>query len=296
MRIILLGLLGLLAACQSQPVELPLLPAWHAPEAREHPDLGLIVDLRNGQQLTPQQLLIQLAAAPQVLVGEQHDNPDHHALQLWLLRALATQRAQGSLLLEMLVPKQQAAVDQVRAGYAKGQAPADLYQALQWQPNWDWGVYGALVGYAVQQPWPLQSANLDRSEIMQIYAQQPGLAGNASSAPLVREVLLQQIRESHCDLLPESQLPAMLAVQQQRDRRMAERLRDAPEPALLFAGAFHVRRDLGVPLHLQDLGAADGTLVLVLAEAGSAVSEGQGDFVWYTAAQPEEDHCAALRK
>ena len=37
-----------------------------------------------------------LAKAPRVLVGEQHDNPDHHALQLWLSRELAAQRPQGS--------------------------------------------------------------------------------------------------------------------------------------------------------------------------------------------------------
>jgi len=296
MRVIFLGLLGLLTACQSAPVELPRLPDWQAPEAREHADLGVIMDLRSGTQLTPQQLVEQLAVAPRVLVGEQHDNPDHHALQLWLLRALAAQRPQGSLLLEMLAPSQQPAVEQVRAAYAEGQAPADLFQALNWQAGWDWGLYGAVVGYAVQQPWPLLSANLERSEIMQIYAQKPALSGAASNSAVVQKALLEQIRQSHCGLLPESQLPAMLAVQQQRDRRMAEALRDAPQPALLFAGAYHVRRDLSVPLHLQDLGAAGGIQVLVLAEAGSEVTAAQGDFVWFAAAQPEEDHCAVLRR
>ena len=88
----------------------------------------------------------------------------------------------------------------------------------------------------------------------------------------------------------------MLAVQQQRDRRMAERLLTAPTPALLLAGAFHVRKDLGVPLHLKDLGAAQGNVVLVLAEAGKTVSAENADYVWYTAAQPEQDHCAQLRQ
>ena len=64
----------------------------------------------------------------------------------------------------------------------------------------------------------------------------------------------------------------MLAVQQQRDRRMAERLLAAPTPALLLAGAFHVRKDLGVPLHLKDLGAGEGNAVLVLAEVGKTVT------------------------
>ena len=88
----------------------------------------------------------------------------------------------------------------------------------------------------------------------------------------------------------------MLLVQQQRDRRMAERLLQAPRPALLFAGAFHVRRDLGVPLHLDDLGARGVTRVLILAEEGADLSERQADFVWYTRALPEKDHCAEWRE
>ena len=84
----------------------------------------------------------------------------------------------------------------------------------------------------------------------------------------------------------------MLAVQQQRDRRMAEALLAAPQPSLLLAGAFHVRRDLGVPLHLSDLGDKAGSLVLILAEAGQPVSAAQADFVWYTPALPKQDYCA----
>jgi uncharacterized iron-regulated protein len=141
----------------------------------------------------------------------------------------------------------------------------------------------------------LLAANLERREVMQIYAQVPQLQGPASTAQPVREALFEQIRQSHCNLLPESQLPAMLAVQQQRDRRMAEALLAAPAPSLLFAGAFHVRRELGVPLHLQDLGAAEGVQVLILAEVGSQVSTASADYVWYTPAQPEQDHCAKLR-
>ncbi|MBU2157201.1 MAG: ChaN family lipoprotein [Gammaproteobacteria bacterium] len=292
MRIVLLLVAALLSACQAS---LPALPAWQSPEGLQHPELGQIVELRTGAQLTPAQLLERLAVAPKVLVGERHDNPDHHALQLWLLRALAAQRPQGSLLLEILTPDQQVKVDQVRAAIATGQAPQDMLDALAWQPGWAWSLYGPLVQHALRQPYPLLAANLERREIMQIYTQVPQLQGQASTAQPVREALLKQIRQSHCNLLPESQLPAMLAVQQQRDRRMAEALIAAPEPSLLFAGAFHARRELGVPLHLQDLGAAKGVQVLILAEVGSQITAASADFVWYTPAQPEQDHCAKLR-
>jgi uncharacterized iron-regulated protein len=294
MRILLLCLVSLLAACQSHYVAPPPKPI--APQGRDHADLGVIRELATGRILTPQELVERLAVAPRVLVGEQHDNPDHHALQLWLLRQLAAQRPQGSLLLEMLNPNQQPKVDAAQAASRAGQPPADPYQALSWQANWDWGVYGALVTYALRQPYPLLSANLDRAQIMQIYKQRPALSGEASTTQQVQATLLEDIRESHCGLLPETQMPAMLAVQQERDRRMAERLLAAPMPAVLLAGAFHVRKDLGVPLHLRDLGAGEGNAVLVLAEAGRTVNAESADYVWYTAAQTEQDHCAQLRQ
>lgn len=294
MRILLLCLFSLLAACQSHSVSTP--PAAIAPEGRDHADRGIIRELATGRTLTPQELVEHLAKAPRVLVGEQHDNPDHHALQLWLLRELAHQRPQGSLLMEMLNPDQQAKVDAAQAATRAGVPPADPYQALSWQANWDWGVYGALVTYALRQPYPLLSANLDRAQIMQIYKQRPVLTGEASTTEQVQATLLEDIRDSHCGLLPESQMPAMLAVQQQRDRRMAERLLAAPTPALLLAGAFHVRKDLGVPLHLKDLGAGEGDAVLILAEAGKTVTAESADYVWYTAGQPAQDHCAKLRR
>lgn len=289
MRLFILLVISLLVGCQSA---VPPLPEWQSPEGREHAKLGVILDLRSGEQLTPQQLLERLADAPRLLIGEQHDNPDHHALQLWLLQALAARRAQGSLLLEMLTPDQQGRVDAVRAQLAAGKQIEDLPAALNWQSGWDWALYGPLLRHALAQPYPVLAANLDRAQMLKIYRKRPLLKGAASTAAPVREQLLAQIRDSHCGKLPENQLPAMLAVQQQRDRHMAEALLAAPVPGLLLAGAYYVRRDLGVPLHLRDLGKPAGALVLMHAEVGAPVSPTAADFVWYTAAQPEQDHCA----
>ena len=256
---------------------------------------GEIVDLRSGQALTAQALVERLAGAPRVIVGEQHDNPDHHQVQLWLLQALAQRRVQGSLLLEMLTPQQQAAVDQLRAR-SPGQWPADLPAALAWQPGWDWNLYGPIVRYALAQPYPLLAANLDGPEVRRLYKEAPTLSGGRSTAEAVKAPLLAQIAQSHCGLLPESQMPAMLAVQQHRDRRMAERLMTAPTPAMLFAGGYHARLDLGVPVHLEDLGARPPAVVLMLAEKGESVAAASADYVWYTAVRPVQDYCASMRQ
>lgn len=257
------------------------------------PIIGEIRDLHSGEVLTAQQLLTRLAVPSRVIIGEQHDNADHHAAELWLLRSLGEQRQQGSLLLEMLTPDQQPKVDMVRQS---AQSPKDLVAALAWEDGWDWNLYGPIVRFALAQPYPLLAANLDSSEIRTFYGNPPVLQGKRSNAQSVRNTLLGQIGDSHCGLLPASQMPAMLAVQQQRDRRMAERLLVAPTPSLLLAGAWHARKDVGVPLHAVDLGANPVPTVLILAEQGAEVTAAMADYVWYTPAAPKRNYCEEMRK
>lgn len=278
MRVIVILAVLMLSACQH--VSTP-------------PVLGEIRDLRSGQTLTAQELVSRLAKPSRLIVGEQHDNRDHHELQRWLLQVLEEQRPQGSLLLEMLTPDQQSRVDEVRRAPAP---PADLPGALAWQPDWDWNLYGPIVRFAVTQPYPLLAANLEALELRAVYANPPALSGARANAAPVKTELLGQISDSHCGLLPASQMPAMLAVQQQRDRRMAERLLAAPSPALLFAGAYHARKDVGVPIHVLDLGAPDAPVVLMLAQQGDEITAAMADYVWYTPATPAPDYCEAMRK
>lgn len=280
MRVMVILAVLLLSACQHVPVVPP-------------PVSGEIQDLRSGQTLTAQELLARLAKPSRLIVGEQHDNRDHHQLQLWLLQTLNGQRPQGSLLLEMLTPDQQGRVDHVKHS---SPLPADLPNALAWQPGWEWNLYGPIVGFALTQPYPLLAANLDTLEVRNVYAKPPTLSGSLSNAPMVKETLLAQISDSHCGLLPTSQMPAMLAVQQQRDRRMAGRLLAAPTPSLLFAGAYHARKDVGVPIHVLDLGEPEAPMILMLAEQGAEVTPAMADYVWYTPATPPQDYCAQMRK
>ena len=279
MRGILMLALLLLSACQHVSTPPPV--------------VGEIRDLRSGQTLTAEELIERLKTPSRLIVGEQHDNRDHHELQLWLLQSLGQRRPQGSLLLEMLTPDQQPRVDDVRR---TSTPPADLPGALAWQSGWDWNLYGPIVRFALSQPYPLLAANLDTLEVRAVYANPPTLSGSRSNAASVKDELLKQVSDSHCGLLPTSQMPAMLAVQQQRDRRMAERLLAAPTPSLLFAGAYHARKDVGAPIHVLDLGEPQAPAVLMLAEQGSEVTPAMADYVWYTPATPPQDYCAQMRK
>ncbi|MCS3407693.1 ChaN family lipoprotein [Serratia sp. AKBS12] len=266
----------MLAACSHSPANSPA----NQVDAAALP--GKITDLHTGQSLTPAQLLDRLAAAPRLIVGEKHDNPDHHRVELWLLQRLPQQRPQGSLLLEMINPDQQARVDALQQQWRAGATTKynDLPARLGWQAGWPWSQYGALVTAALAAPYPLMSANLDRSEIKAFY-QHPQLPpGVVSTSAAVRQALATTIEQAHGGKLDAPQLQAMVAIQQQRDRRMAQRLLAAPTPSLLIAGAYHASKVVGVPLHIEDMQPAVRPAVLMLVEPGAEVSKAHADYQW----------------
>ncbi|WP_061799373.1 ChaN family lipoprotein [Serratia ficaria] len=275
MRFLILLAALALAACSHRPPTLP---------QNDVQRLGSITDLRSGATLTPEQLLARLAAQPRVIVGEKHDNPYHHRIELWLVQQLPQLRPQGSVLMEMINPNQQARVDKVKSWLQGNTAVRDtrVAELIDWQPGWKWAGYGEVTMAAMRAPYPLWSANLDRSEIVAFYQRPEFPPGVLSVRPEVRRALAETIRNSHGGEIEAGQLRAMLAIQQQRDRRMAERLLAAPTPALLIAGGYHAAKTLGVPLHVQDLQPAALPTVLMLAEPGVQVDKQVADYLWIT--------------
>lgn len=263
-----------------------LLAACAQPTAPPNLASSTIKDLHTGETLTPQELLVRLAKQPRVIVGEKHDNPTHHQIEAWLVENLPAQRPQGSVLMEMLTPSQQSAVESTKQLM---QSQPDLSAArvaelLKWQKGWDWSMYGQVVMPAIKAPYPLLAANLDRREIMAFYQQPTFPAGTHSASAPVREAIAETIRVSHQQNIEPEQLHAMLAIQQQRDRRMAERLLAAPRPALLIVGGYHAKRNVGVPVHIRDMQPTAQVTVLMLAEQGMEVDKQQADYVWITPA------------
>ena len=58
-----------------------LVDPWTSALDRDHPLVGRVYAVREGRYLSPAALLDALVGARDVLLGEAHDNPDHHRLQ-----------------------------------------------------------------------------------------------------------------------------------------------------------------------------------------------------------------------
>lgn len=226
-----------------------------------------------------------LLPADVLVLGEQHDAPEHHALEREAVEALAARGRLAALAMEMAEEGRSTA--KLPASATEAQARA----ALGWDAKaWPWEDYGPAVMAAVRAGVPVLGANLPRARM------KDAMADVSLDAQLAPEALAAQrsaVRDGHCGLLPESQIEPMTRIQIARDRAMAQALVKAREPGrtvLLVAGGGHAERALGVPQHLP----TDLVVRTVRLAAGEGEARGF-DAVWRTPALPPRDYCAGVR-
>ncbi|MEG1213244.1 MAG: ChaN family lipoprotein [Leclercia sp.] len=249
-------------------------------------DCGCIREAATGKVITSAELIATLASAPMVIVGEEHTNVRHHQIEQWLLINLNQSRRQGSVLLEMIDRDQQDAVNRVKAQSQAGTqvSPTRAADAMRWKSGWPWDLYRDVVMTALEGPGPLLAANISRNQVSELYKNPVFPAGALSSRAQVHESLSAIIYLMHDGQISGEQVRSMLAIQQQRDRFMAEQLIRAPRPALLIAGGYHAAKDIGVPLHLADLH-AEPPVVVMLTTEGTTLTAKQADYIWSVPAE-----------
>src|SRR2546429_669780 len=92
---------------------------WMSPTGRNHPLADRIWDVRAGSFVLPPDLAGRLAGARFVLLGERHDNPEHHALQARLLRGMIAAGRRPAVGFEMLSTADATAIARYLAGSPK---------------------------------------------------------------------------------------------------------------------------------------------------------------------------------
>ncbi|MBX3609516.1 MAG: ChaN family lipoprotein [Hydrogenophaga sp.] len=236
---------------------------------------------------TVERLLARVGDTPLLLIGEQHDAPEHQALQQAIVESLA----RGNQLVAVVMEMVDAGHD--THGLPTSASEAQVREALAWRDaGWPWQTYGPVVMAAVKAGVPVFGGNLPR------IAMRTAMIDRSLDQSVSKAVFDQQregIREAHCDLLPPNQLAPMTRIQLARDRSMAQvatALVQRGKTVLLIAGNGHVRTDLGVPLHL----ASQLPYRAVVARAGEAARDVPAHAYWDTPALPERDHCAQLHE
>jgi uncharacterized iron-regulated protein len=282
---------------------------WRAPLGRDDPRVGQIYDAAKGAVVPRDELLARAKLADFVLLGEKHDNPDHHQLQAHLIQALARDDRRPAVAFEMLSDDDRPKLELWQQTDPKSvSAFGDI---LDWKHSgWpDFALYRPIFEVALARELPIEPANLSKGQLVALHgglaalpeARRRALGLDAPLSPAARESLADEIREGHCGMANDALVATMVDVQRARDAMLADALLRAGPPAVLIAGAGHVRRDRGVPLYLARRAPERRVLAIAFVEVGrdggpdlhDLVSA--FDYVWWTPRVDDEDPCTRFK-
>ncbi|WP_439134494.1 ChaN family lipoprotein [Pseudomaricurvus sp.] len=280
---------------------------WQSALLKDHPLVGKIVEQKSGRVISYHELVTQLDSFSVILIGEKHDNPDHHRFESRLLHSLVD--AKTAVAFEMLDDQQKNALQTLPADISLNA----LKTELQWpEKGWSWDDYGPLFFQVIQQGGHLKAANIDRSQMMTIY--RDGLEAlddqrRFSSVDRVRDSLqapiMDLVFDSHCGKMAKDKLQPMVDIQLAKDASMAAAVGVthadmAPNRSILITGGVHARKDVGVPRHLPSNRSSVTLLMLEVNETLNsaaqypAIQQNQADYVWFSPMFTDEDYCSRL--
>ena len=148
----------------SAQTKLPI-KTWTSELHRDHPLTGRIWSTKQNTYLTPLELAEALALNDFILLGEIHDNPDHHRLQAWLISSIALYDRRPAIIWEMISLDQSSALEAYTNPY---EAPmAGLGGAIQWSTRgWpDWEIYLPIAETAFRYKLRMFPGDVSREEM-----------------------------------------------------------------------------------------------------------------------------------
>jgi len=275
----------------------------------DHPLAGRIWDVAAQAYLDETELLRRAGTAEALMLGETHDNSEHHRLQTKVLQARLAAGARPALLMEQFDVDQQAALDKARRN------SKEMGALMR---GWDWSLYQPLVALANSAQIPLRAANLPRSATRPIvregYAtlavgEQRRLALLAVWDDARQAYMASLIEASHCGMVSPQLRDGLVRAQRLRDATLADSALDQLDRGVVFIlGRGHARRDVGVPLYLAARRPGTRVLSIGLVEVSGSKTlptlyetEQVGgiapyDIIWFTPRAERPDPCLAFGK
>jgi uncharacterized iron-regulated protein len=222
-------------------------------------------------------LFAQLSQRRAILLGEVHDNADHHRWQLHTIAGLHALHPQLVIALEMFPHRVQNALDQWVAGELTEE---QLLTRTQWRTVWgeDPGLYLPIFNFARMHRVPMIALNVERSLTRKVGEQgwaaiapqdREGVSNPAPAPPAYADMLYESFQQ-HAHGSKERDDPAfqhfvdgMLLWDRAMAQGIAEAAARAPGTMVVgLMGLGHLENRDGVPRQLVDLGIKDAAVLL----------------------------------
>lgn len=142
--------------------------------ASGHFGIGQILDIKAGKVITFEELIEHLCSKDLIFLGEVHDNPEHHLIQVQILQALDARCGPPALAMEIFQSPQQDALDR----YLADDIPEETFlKMVDWKKSWgyDYLFYRPLLLWAKANRRPILAVNAPVDVVRKVARQ--GLSG-----------------------------------------------------------------------------------------------------------------------
>lgn len=256
---------------------------------------GQIIHLESGRVLDFTQFIDRIAGHEAVFLGEVHDNPDHHLIQVQILQSLMERHGRLTAAMEFFQEQQQSDLDDYLSGVSDEEG---FLRAVDWPRTWgfDYRLYRPLMLLLKQGGAKVLAINAP-SEIVRKVARS-GLQG---LDPQERGRLAQRIRlddQAHRDYLLETYrlhthpdlkvfehfYEAQCAWEDTMAENVANYLRTHREKVVVLSGNGHIVYRFGLPERTLDrVRISSATVLLHPLDEPVTLSPDMADYVWLTA-------------
>jgi uncharacterized iron-regulated protein len=280
-----------------------------------HPLAVKIWSTREQRFIDQSELVKRLAGNDYILLGETHDNSDHHKYESWVIDQLAAQKINAGVAFEMIDMQQGKQLKKTKI------TSASQLISLLGKTGWQYDTYYRPVFDSVfQAGFPFFPANIGRNQLMTMLSNgkeqlpakmQQQLDANPLTAKQKAD-MEEEISKSHCGMSTPEMTDAMILGQHIRDATMSDSLfehkHQGLETMVLVAGSGHVRKDRGVPHYLRNKDKNAKILTLAWLEVYKDANNVKDyaeywgdaqlpfDYVWFTPQAERPDPCEEMRK
>jgi uncharacterized iron-regulated protein len=268
-----------------------------------------------------------LSAGGVLILGETHDNSDHHLLQAAAVREFAAgppPPVKTAVVFEQFRDDQQSGLDKFMAfgrDAARTGVIGDLKRFIEWDKSgWPKDIYDPLFQAVLDTHLAIYAGDVERTAMMKVAKSgEEGLAEPERKRLVLDRPLgaksywasVREIKEAHCNMLPASALPGMAYAQRYRDAHLADAVLKTSKrdgSAILIAGTGHARTDRGVPWYIRARAPEKKVVSVMFVEVEDGNNNPKAyvprgpdgrpaaDFLVFTARADHGDPCEKMRK
>lgn len=260
---------------------------------------GQIVDLASGKVIAFEDLIARLSSKDLIFVGEAHDNPDHHLIQVQIFQAVAGLSPSLTVGTEFLQQQQQSVVDR----YIQGESTEkEFLDAVDWNKTWgyDYHFYRPLMQYAKERKYRVLAINAPNHLVRKV-----ARTGLQSLEPSERELLPKDIdltqdphraflREIYNEHSPrnlkefEYFYEAQCVWEEAMASNLAEHLASGKGRLMAFTGNGHIVNKFGIPDRtVRRVPTSMATVMPYPLNGQETIDRASADYVWFTLPSPQ---------